>query len=220
MTKKELKTVGILCGWCENPLGSAKCEKCMYKNFKKMRLTKEVLDQHEGGNGKPSIYVGTYSKYNAGSLYGMWVDLTSFEDYDEFEKFCRELHIDEDDPEFMIQDFEHFPKVWYHESGLPTAVEFERIQAFAELDEDDREAYEIFLENFNAEASVDDFRERYVGNYGSGADFAEQLVEDCGDLENVPDWLQCCIDWEAVWRNLETGGSYSEYNGHIFIASV
>lgn len=46
-----------------------------------------------------AIYVGTYAKYNAGSLFGKWFDLSDFADKDEFLEACKELHKDEDDPE-------------------------------------------------------------------------------------------------------------------------
>ncbi len=58
----------------------------------------------------PAVYVGTYRKYNEGSLFGMWVDLTACANYDEFIEVCHKLHADEDDPELMYQDFEYFPR--------------------------------------------------------------------------------------------------------------
>jgi antirestriction protein len=56
-----------------------------------------------------SVYVGTYGKYNSGSIEGGWLDLADYETYDEFLKACRNLHKNERDPEFMIQDSEGFP---------------------------------------------------------------------------------------------------------------
>lgn len=84
------------------------------------------------------------------------------------------------------------------------------------LDEDEREAFGIYLETYNEKADLEEFRDRYVGKYKSGAEFAEQLCEDSGYLTNVPQWLQCCIDYKAAWRMLDTGGDYAEYDGHIF----
>lgn len=55
------------------------------------------------------VYVGTYKKYNGGSLKGGWLDLADYASYDDFLKACRQLHKDERDPEFMIQDSEEFP---------------------------------------------------------------------------------------------------------------
>ena len=52
------------------------------------------------------IYVGTYAKYNNGSIFGEWLTLGDYSDLEEFYEACRELHKDEEDPEFMFQDFE------------------------------------------------------------------------------------------------------------------
>lgn len=52
------------------------------------------------------IYVGTYAKYNNGSIFGEWMNLSDYEDLEEFYTACKELHKDEQDPEFMFQDFE------------------------------------------------------------------------------------------------------------------
>ena len=181
-------------------------------------LNKNEIRTHAApyDQAKPAVYVGTYHKYNCGSLYGMWVDITTFDEYEEFCDFCRRLHRDENDPEFMVQDFEYYPESWYHEGGLPSEKEFERINEFAALDEDKKEAYEIYLDNYNEDATIEEFEERYEGKYDSGEDFAEHLCEECGYFKNLPQWLQCCIDYSAVWRSLDTGGDYSEFDGHIF----
>ena len=57
----------------------------------------------------PSVYVGTYHKYNCGSIAGAWLDLTDFDSSEEFYERCRELHANEADPEFMFQDWEGIP---------------------------------------------------------------------------------------------------------------
>lgn len=49
------------------------------------------------------VYVGTYHKYNCGSLHGAWIDLFDHDIY----SYCdtiKELHKDEHDPEYMVQD--------------------------------------------------------------------------------------------------------------------
>ena len=57
----------------------------------------------------PAIYVGTYHKYNSGSLKGGWLRLADYETYNDLLKACAKLHSDEADPEFMIQDCENMP---------------------------------------------------------------------------------------------------------------
>lgn len=57
----------------------------------------------------PSVYVGTWAKYNAGSIAGAWIALRDYSNYNEFLKACYDLHSDERDPELMIQDTEDMP---------------------------------------------------------------------------------------------------------------
>lgn len=71
----------------------------------------------------------------------MWVDLTTFDDYYDFMEFCQLLHVDEEDPEFMYQDYENFPADYYSESCLDE-FEFDKIIEFAEMDEDDKKIFE------------------------------------------------------------------------------
>ena len=52
------------------------------------------------------IYVGTYFKYNNGSIEGAWLDLKDYSNYEKLSEAMRELHKDEEDPEFMFQDYE------------------------------------------------------------------------------------------------------------------
>lgn len=55
------------------------------------------------------VYVGTYAKYNNGSIDGAWIALAGCKDYEDFLAQCRKTHSDECDPEFMIQDTDEMP---------------------------------------------------------------------------------------------------------------
>ena len=70
-----------------------------------------------------------------------------------------------------------------------------------------------FLNNFDIE-SVSSCRDAYMGCYESGAEFAQQIAEDCGDVpRDLPSWIE--IDWKASWDNLDY--DYVECSGgHIF----
>lgn len=57
----------------------------------------------------PKVYVGTYAKYNSGSIAGGWISLKSCKNYDDFLKKCYALHRDEREPELMVQDTDDFP---------------------------------------------------------------------------------------------------------------
>lgn len=86
------------------------------------------------------IYVGTYAKYNDGSIFGKWFDLSDFSDKDDFMTACAELHKDEEDPEFMFQDWENIPDDLICESWLSDNF-FEVRDAIENLNNDEQEAF-------------------------------------------------------------------------------
>ena len=65
--------------------------------------------------------------------------------------------------------------------------------------------------------TVDQFEDSYQGQYQSGADFAEQLCEDCGYLQEskLPMFIQSNINWATVWSN-ELRFDYFEVDSHFF----
>lgn len=166
--------------------------------------------------GNPAVYVGTYHKYASGSLFGMWMDLTKFYDYEEFMDACRALHNDEEDPEFMFQDYEGFPEDWYSESSLDEDT-FDLIQKYVDLDDDKKDAFEAFMEckSSGRDAEVfEDFEDRYQGEFDSEEDFARYIADECCMLDNVPDNIKQYFDYEAFARDLFM--EYTYWNGYVF----
>ena len=117
------------------------------------------------------VYVGTYNKYNSGSLFGKWLDLSDYSDKDEFLEACRELHEDEQDPEFMFQDYENIPEALISESWLSEKF-FELRDAIEKLSETEQEAIFVWCDHHNSDISEEDaddlissFEDEYQGEY-------------------------------------------------------
>ena len=161
------------------------------------------------------IYVGTYGKYNNGSIGGEWVDLAGH-DKESFLEKCREIHSDESDPEFMYQDFNGFPRSFYDESYVPDEL-FE----YVNLPEDDRNLLNAYIDAVGSHcgATLEQAQDSFRGIYASGADFAEQIAEECGDVpKDFPAWI--VIDWEASWNsNLRHDYITGEANGDTYFFS-
>ena len=155
------------------------------------------------------IYVGTYAKYTAGSLKGKWLDLEDYNDKDEFMEACKELHEDEDDPEFMFQDHEGVPSQFIGESWID-----EKFWDYLNsgIDDDVKKAYmELF-----GEWNEDQCNDRYEGKFRSDEDYAEDRCESCGTLEKVPEDLRYYFDFKAYARDMRINGEFVEENGHYF----
>lgn len=176
---------------------------------------KEAVKNHEKTNGSdsPALYCGTYGKYNSGNFSGMWLNVSTFDDYEEFVNFCLAIHADESDPELMYQDFENMPDSLYHESM--GEKEFNQIEEYCELcDEYSVEAVDDFLE-WDSTEDLDNMHDAYVGVYDSREDFAREIVSDCYDIENIMGNLACYFDYEAFARDLFMGDYYFGSHGTV-----
>ena len=176
---------------------------------------KEAVKNHEQTNGSdsPALYCGTYGKYNSGNLSGMWVDLSTFDDYEEFINFCKAIHADEEDPELMYQDYENMPGSLYHESMGEEG--FNKIEEYCELCDDyGVSAVEDFLEWYSPE-DLDNMNDAYAGVYDSEEDFAREIVNGCYDLEKMMGDLSYYFDYEALARDLFLGDYHFGSHGTV-----
>ena len=88
----------------------------------------------------PRIYVGTWAKYNAGSLSGEWLALKDYDNYLELCEVMRAIHEDESDPEPMIQDCEDFPEGFSVVSGSLSEEEYNDILKACKEEEEEESA--------------------------------------------------------------------------------
>lgn len=163
-----------------------------------------------------SIYCGSYAKYNNGSLYGKWLNLGDYSDYDELLTAMYELYSDEQDPEFMLQDYEgcelfeklglisecHISKDIYDIAGQINDSEYD-IEVF--------EACIDCLGRIDFQSLYEYINNFYYGEYANDIEFVEYLYEN--DIPfNLPSFI--VIDWEATTRNIMY--DYFESSGHYF----
>ena len=108
--------------------------------------------------------------------------------------------IDADEMQEFIDEHGHKDFVTYFEDYQQAVKEY------------DLEIVNSFLEEFDL-ADLSRISDAYHGHYRSGAEFAEQMVGDCGYIHgDLPYWIE--VDWQKTWDNLSY--DYTEINGHIF----
>ena len=154
------------------------------------------------------LYVGTYAKYNAGTLKGAWLNLYDYNDKEEFYNACRELHADEKDPEFMFQDAENIPESLYSESYVNEFIweilsridEISNVEAFFEFC--DYMYPSPFETGANIDDFISDFDDAYQGEFDSEEDFAEYIVNECYNIEKTMGSLANYFDYESFARDL------------------
>ena len=160
----------------------------------------------------PAVYVGTYHKYNCGSIAGQWIHLDEFTDKDEFYSACQKLHKDELDPELMFQDWENVPEQFIGESWL--SDEFWEYMELLDNSHLDHEAINAGLE---LGIPLNKLEDAYYGYYESNTDLAYEYIESTGLLADVPDSIANYFDYESFGRDLAY--DFAEQDGHYFNAN-
>ena len=167
----------------------------------------------ETEKNEPRVYVGTYGKYNNGSIRGAWLNLADYADKDAFYAACAELHKDEHDPELMFQDHEGIPEGMISESSIEDSL-----WDWLALDDDDRELLAVYRSDVDQAGTIDQARDAFMGTFDSEEDWAERYLEDTGLLKEVPESLRGYIDYEKYVRDAGYNGmSFVRHDGKVWV---
>jgi antirestriction protein len=160
------------------------------------------------------IYVGTYAKYNNGSIFGEWLTLGDFDNLEDFYTKCKEIHADEKDPEFMLQDYEtpDILKNFVSECGINENI-FEVAEMLEGKDIEMLEAY-FSLGHDITEANIEEAEERFFGYFEDYEELGEEYANQTGLLYEVPENLKYYFDFEKFGRDLSY--DLQEFNGYYF----
>lgn len=167
------------------------------------------------------VYVGTYSKYSNGSIFGKWLNLSAFSGKDEFLLACSEIHKDEKEPEFMFQDYKNIPDCLISESYISEKV-FEILNSLSDLEDNEIDAFYAYLnldiydiydiEKTDIDDLICNFRIAYMGKYKSKEDFSYKIVDSFYDL---PKFAKTYFDYKAFSRDLFIS-KYQYVSGFVF----
>lgn len=158
---------------------------------------------------------------------GMWIDLDDINDTDEVLQHLAEeklIPVDEDGEQnyggdLLVADIEGPLVECFYSSRCDSLDLYGFVEArdYCKGDEDKEEAVAEFIENVAGSGpfSSDDFESAYCGEYDSEEEYAKQLVDDLGYLDQIPENLRFYFDYEKFARDLFINDCYFS-NGHVF----
>lgn len=172
-----------------------------------------INEQTSQNNESPSVYVGTYGKYNNESLKGEWIDLEDFDSKQEFLDYCRtQLHADEPDSELMFQDWEYIPEGFISESWIS-----DKLWEFIKLDEEYPIKYAIANHFGDAETAMSVIES---GDYSVhwDCDSVEDVVYEYFDELGAEAFsnLEYYFDYERFGRECSWDGPFDDSNESIY----
>ena len=159
----------------------------------------------------PAVYVGTYGKYNNGSLEGAWVNLDDFSSREEFLRYCiKELHANERDVELMFQDYENIPEGFIGESYIS-----DKLWDFINIDEPWELKMAVAEGLGNPEEAINVLES---GDYRVfwGCDSVEDIVYEYLDEGIMPANPEAYFDYERFGHDCSFDGPFNEENESIY----
>jgi antirestriction protein len=163
----------------------------------------------------PRIYVACLSAYNCGYLHGMWIDATqdSSEIQDDIEwmlSWSPVVNIEACE-EWAIHDYENWEGI-----SLSENENLEHIAELAQLIQEHGQAYAAYYQYYGSDATVEDFQDRYRGQYENEEDFVYQMWEERGTLKQLEeiDINEFYINWKAIARDWFISDYFSVKAGH------
>tara|TARA_Y100000310_G_scaffold96869_1_gene94581 strand:- start:1210 stop:1794 length:585 start_codon:yes stop_codon:yes gene_type:complete len=169
----------------------------------------------------PRVYVGSYKKYNEGSIFGKWFDLEDYSDQEEYTKALQEHHKKEyniyNDIEFMAQDWENLPDccvcdgwVWSGVWDVLEGVDADKLEAFWSWFGDSGHGHNLTDET-DAQDIIEQFNDVYIGHFEYMDEVLGWVEEQ--EAENYHLYygedvynsamsnIFNCVNWESVWNS-------------------
>lgn len=170
-------------------------------NYYKSKYNFIVESADVNSDNTISVYVGTWGKYNGGSLHGEWIDLSKFATPEEFKNYChKKLHADEHDAELMFQDVEG--PAWVHSVISEYGMNYDMVWGWLALDDYEKPVVDGYIELYGIDgfSDFDDLvtsaQDAYLG--GEGQDFDDWVQdffsETMGHMK-VSDFLNKHYNW-------------------------
>ncbi len=153
----------------------------------------------------PRIYVASLSDHNEGRLHGVWVDAVDADVIEEATKKMLAASECEPAEEWAIHDYEGFGSLEIREYE-----DFKNVAIAGAFVEEHGAVGAAWLSNQGygepREDMEENFQEQYAGEWPSLEAFAENLLEETGELNSIPENLRNYFDFESYGRDLELGG--------------
>lgn len=186
----------------------------MTTTTKHNQIIHEEKFKSTNSNDTPRIYVACLASYNEGKLFGQWIDLDI--GYEFVQESIRDMLADSPSQgeEWAIHDYENIP---FHVSEWEDIPELcETIETLLSCDYDRDlviEVKEYF--GFSFSEAVEYLEDNYVGEYENLGEWAEDFLNETGQLCDLDKNLIYYFDYDAYGRDSEINGDILHLAGHV-----
>ena len=148
---------------------------------------------------------------------GAWICMDTITEWDEVKEILQAKFPQAEIDEILCSDIEGLPRHFYASNcdsfAMDEWADFRDQLANTHLDE---EVIDAYLENMGSYGGVNisNIEDAYYGEFDDFTDLAYHLMEETGDLNQIPESLRYYFDFEAYGRDLSY--DFFESNGYFF----
>jgi antirestriction protein len=156
------------------------------------------------------------SDYNNGALIPFTIELDNISE-DEFnieiqenlKRITEEKHDGEVREELIVCDYEDIPEQYVNEWSLSSEFfEYQR------LIQDEQLEPEMVQAGLYLGIPIESIQDSYQGQFDNDKDFAYDVADSMGAINENASWPNDCIDWKSAARELMC--DFNEHNGYYF----
>ncbi|WDI44794.1 antirestriction protein ArdA [Bremerella sp. P1] len=185
----------------------------------------------------PRVYIACLASYNNGVLHGRWIDAD--QEPDEIQEEINEMLRESRFPNTMVEcpeceGTDDECELCKGTGEVPSAEEWAvhdydemiNLGEYPSLDDISRhglaiaehgDAWKAFCDHFGDDVTEEQFQDAYCGQYRSEVEYAEQLVDDCYNIDEMMGNLSHYFDYEKFARDLFISDYYRDDDtGHVF----
>jgi antirestriction protein len=148
---------------------------------------------------------------------GTWVDLDEVTTWEDVAHILSAKFPSSSFEEILCSDIEGLPRHFYASNcDSFSMTEWADFKEQLDATHLDAEIIDAYLDNMGSSGGVDidAIQDSYYGQYDDFTDFAHHLMEETGDLDQIPEGLRFYFDFEAYGRDLSH--DFFESNGYFF----
>ena len=136
---------------------------------------------------------------------GVWVDPSAYHSHDAFMEACGAVHGTAEEQQFIFVDCKGVPQHFVTLTSVDCEL-WHHMAVWDDLDDAMRAIPPLYWQYNGCTTSIEEIRDTYLGSFERVSELGLHLLDESGQLDQVPENLRSYIDCESYANDARLGG--------------
>jgi antirestriction protein len=136
---------------------------------------------------------------------GVWIDPFAYHSCDDFLEACGAVHGAEHEPEFKFVDRKGVPQHFMTLTSVDREL-WHHMAVWEDLDNSMRAILPLYWEYNGTTDSIENVQDAYIGSFMHESELGWYLLEESGQLDQIPENLRAYIDFKSYACDVRLDG--------------